>query len=110
MSHEQIEVEMVHGGEKTSVTLEEITRIIEPRVAELLMMVQKEIDQYHLEHLMPAGIVFTGGGALLQGIKESTQMALTDSARIGNPHVPLYLRIALRNPCMLPDTDCFCTH
>ena len=43
--NEQIEVEMVHGEEKTTVTVEEITRIIEPRVAELLMMVQKEIDQ-----------------------------------------------------------------
>lgn len=97
-SNEQIEVEMVHGEEKTTVTKEEITRIIEPRVAELLMMVQKEIDQHHLEHLMPAGIVFTGGGALLHGLKESAQLALRIPARVGNPHVPLMFKDSLSNP------------
>ncbi len=95
---EIIEVEMVHGEEKTTVTAEEITRIIEPRVAELLIMIQKEIDQYHLEHLMPAGIVFTGGGALLHGLKESAQRALRIPARVGNPHVPLMFKDALANP------------
>lgn len=95
---EQIEVEMVHGGDKTTVSTEDITRIIEPRVAELLMMIQKDIDQYHLEHLMPAGIVFTGGGALLHGLKESSQVALRIPARVGNPHVPPMFKDALANP------------
>ena len=54
---------MVHGEEKTMVTVEEVTRIIEPRVAELLMMIQKEITAQHLEHMMPAGMVLTGGGS-----------------------------------------------
>lgn len=97
-SNEIIEVEMVHGEDKTTVNAEEITRIIEPRLAELLIMIQKEIDQYHLEHLMPAGIVFTGGGALLQGLKESAQRALRIPARIGNPHVPIMFKDALANP------------
>lgn len=96
--HETIEVEMVHGGEKTTVTPEELTRIIESRVAELLMMVQKEIDLYHLEHLMPAGIVCTGGGALLHGLKESAQLALRIPARIGIPHVPALFKDSLANP------------
>lgn len=95
---EPIEVEMVHGEEKTMVTVEEVTRIIEPRVAELLMMIQKEIDLYRLDHLMPAGIVFTGGGSLLHGMKESAQMALRIPARIGLPHVPLMFKDALGTP------------
>jgi cell division protein FtsA len=96
--HEDIEVEMVHGEEKKTVSTAEIMRIIEPRVAELLMMVQKEIDQFHLEHLMPAGIVFTGGGALLQGLKESAQIALRIPARIGHPHVPITFKDTLSSP------------
>lgn len=95
---EQIEVEMVHGEEKTMVTVEEITRIIEPRVAELLMMVQKEITLHHLEHMMPAGMVLTGGGSLLHGMKESVQIALQIPARVGNPHVPPMFKEVLANP------------
>ncbi len=95
---EQIEVEMVHGNEQTTVTPDEITRIIEPRVAELLMMVQTEIEQNNLEHLMPAGIVLTGGGAQLHGIQESAQIALKVPARIGTPHVPPMFKEALSHP------------
>ena len=95
---EYIEVEMVHGEELTTVTPDEITRIIEPRVAELLMMVQKDIKDNHLEHLMPAGIVLTGGGSQLQGIKESAQLALKVPVRIGTPHVPALFKEALANP------------
>lgn len=95
---EHIEVEMVHGEEKTLVSIDEVARIIEPRVAELLMMVQQEIDQHHLAHLMPAGMVLTGGGALLQGMRESVQRALQVPARIGNPHVPVLFKEMLASP------------
>lgn len=95
---EQIEVEMVHGEELTTVTTDEITRIIEPRVAELLNMVQKDIKTNHLEHLMPAGIVLTGGSALLHGIQDSAQFALKVPARVGIPHVPPVFKEALANP------------
>ena len=97
-SDEEIEVEMVHGEERTTVTPDEITRIIEPRVAELLMMVQKDIEKNSLEHLMPAGLVLTGGGSLLHGIQESAQIALKIPARIGAPHVPPMFKEALANP------------
>jgi cell division protein FtsA len=95
---EQIEVEMVHGEELKTVTPDEITRIIEPRVAELLMMVQKDIEQNNLEHLMPAGIVLTGGGAQLQGIQETTTIALKFPTRVGSPHVPPMFKEVLGNP------------
>jgi cell division protein FtsA len=95
---EQIEVEMVHGEELTTVTADEITKIIEPRVTELLSMVAKDIKANHLEHLMPAGIVLTGGGALLKGIQESAEFTLKVPARIGTPHVPPMFKEALANP------------
>lgn len=95
---EKIDVEMVHGNEHTTVTPDEITRIIEPRVAELLMMVHNEIEQNHLAHLMPAGVVLTGGGSQLHGIQESAQIALKIPARIGIPHVPPMFKESLANP------------
>lgn len=95
---ELVEVEMVHGDETTLVTIDEITRIIEPRVAELFMMVSKDIEQFHLEHMMPAGIVLTGGGSLLHGMRETAQIALRVPARIGSPAVPPMFKEALGNP------------
>ena len=95
---EPIEVEMVQGNEHTTVMPHEITHIIEPRVAELLMMVHSEIEQHRLGHLMPAGIVLTGGGAQLQGIQESTKLALKVPTRLGTPHVPPLFKEALANP------------
>lgn len=97
-TNEQVEIEMVHGEEKTMVLVDEISHIIEPRVAELLMMVQREIEQHKLEHLMPAGMVVTGGGALLHGIKESVQLFLKVPARVGNPHVPPMFKEVLASP------------
>ncbi len=98
IADEQIEVEMVHGEELKTVTPDEITRIIEPRVAELLMMVQKDIEQSNLEYLMPAGVVLTGGGAQLHGITETASIALKVPARVGVPHVPPMFKEALGNP------------
>lgn len=95
---EGFEVEMVHGGENKRVTAHELFYIIEPRINELLVMVQKEITQQGLEHLMPAGIVLTGGGALLRGMKEVSQLMLGAPARIGIPHVPHMFKESLESP------------
>jgi cell division protein FtsA len=95
---EQFEVEMVHGGECKRVTTQELFFIIEPRVNELLSMVRQEIVHHNLEHLMPAGIVLTGGGALLRGMKETTQLMLKVPARIGIPYVPHMFRESLESP------------
>lgn len=96
--HESFEVEMVHGGEIKKVAVSQLVNIIEPRITELLYMIKQEINQQHLEQLMPAGIVLTGGGSLLRGLKEATNFILQVPARVGNPHIPSGFRESLENP------------
>ena len=47
---------------------------------------------------MPAGIVLTGGGSLLNGMKEMAQIALRIPASIGTPGVPPMFKESLGNP------------
>lgn len=97
LSH-KVEVEMVHGGEVKLVCIRDLLYIIEPRVTELFTLLGQEIKQHYLQHMMPAGIVLTGGGSLLQGIKESAHALLKIPVRVGNPHVPALFKESLDNP------------
>jgi cell division protein FtsA len=94
----KIEVQMVHGTESKFITVNDLIHVIEPRVTELFCLLHQEIQQAHLEHIMPAGIVLTGGGALLQAIQETGQKILTIPLRIGNPHIPAMFKEALESP------------
>jgi cell division protein FtsA len=75
----------VGGRPPASIPREEICRIIQPRMAEIFSMVRDKIGpKGYLRHL-GAGIVLTGGGALLPGAVELAQEVFGASARIGQP-------------------------
>jgi cell division protein FtsA len=95
---EHIEIEMVQGIERTTVTAHELRAIIECRIYELMRMVAHEIDKNNLAQLIPAGLVLTGGGSLLRGIEYTAQDILALPVRVGNPHVPVVLKESLESP------------
>jgi cell division protein FtsA len=61
--------------------------IIEPRVTEIFGMVKSQIRRSGYAHLIPAGVVATGGTALLSGLGETVTERLDLPARIGVPDV-----------------------
>ncbi len=81
----EIEVEMVQGGHTSMIMQTDVLDILEPRAQELLSIVHEEILTRNLEHLLVAGFVLTGGGALLEGMKEVTEEILSVPVRIGRP-------------------------
>jgi cell division protein FtsA len=82
---EPIIIPGVGGRPPASIERMEIARIIEPRMLEVFTMVKKRIEpKDYLRHL-GAGIVLTGGGALLPGAVELAQEVFGTSARIGQP-------------------------
>lgn len=59
--------------------------IIEPRVSEILDLMQKELKKIGHQELLPGGIVLTGGGAKLPKIKDLVKQQLKLTCRIGTP-------------------------
>jgi cell division protein FtsA len=58
------------SGEKKSVSKRKLAKIIEPRLEELFDLAMGEIEDAGYRDLIPAGIVLTGGTALLKGLPE----------------------------------------
>jgi cell division protein FtsA len=82
-----IEVEMVHGNQKNIVYLHELVAILQPRAIELLSLVHEEIITRKLSQFMTTGLVITGGGSLLRGMKETAQQLFSTPVRIGSPRL-----------------------
>ncbi len=59
--------------------------IIRPRLNEICTMIGLEIKKSGFAAQTPAGIVFTGGGALTVGLRESARRSLAMPVRIGMP-------------------------
>ena len=71
--------------EPTTLPMRILGEIIEPRVSELFQMVKQEINRSNYANVLPAGLVLSGGGALLKGVKElATEMTGLPS-RVGFP-------------------------
>jgi cell division protein FtsA len=59
--------------------------IIRPRLNEICTMIGLEIKKSGFAAQTPAGIVFTGGGALTVGLREAARRSLAMPVRIGMP-------------------------
>lgn len=71
------------GSEQDSVSRKELANIISARLDEIFTFVDKELKQIGRSGLLPAGVIFTGGGAYLPGVVEMAKKRLRLPARIG---------------------------
>lgn len=62
-----------------------LAAVIEPRVEELFSLVAQVIRESGLEELLSAGIVLTGGSAVMQGMAELGEDVFLKQVRIGRP-------------------------
>jgi cell division protein FtsA len=82
---ENIAVASVGGREPREVSRHILGRIIEPRVEEILKMAYREIMKPEFENVLSAGIVLTGGTALMEGIDALAEQVFDMPVRIGSP-------------------------
>jgi len=69
-SEEEIEISSVGSRERRRVSVQEISRYIQPRVQEILHIVREEMIKMGWPELPPAGVVFTGGVSQMRGLIE----------------------------------------
>lgn len=80
---EYIHLEAVQGGVDQTIMRSDLLSILAPRSQELLALVHEEIISRKLTHMMPSGLVLTGGGSLLPGMKELAEEIFNMPVRIG---------------------------
>lgn len=95
---EYIHLDTVQGGVDQTILRSDLLSILAPRAQELLSLVHEEIITKKLTHMMPAGLVLTGGGALLPGMKELAEELFNMPVRIGMVRVDHDLPVMLQSP------------
>ncbi len=81
------EKKIVIGEENEALAFSQrmISEIVEARVSEIFDLVNKELKKISKQGLLPAGIVLTGGGAKMVGIRDLAKKELKLPCRIGVP-------------------------
>lgn len=79
------EVPIVGGKKTRDVSRSVLTKIIEPRVEEILSLVSQEIVNSGFKHLLSSGVVLTGGASLLEGMPELGEFIMEMPVRRGIP-------------------------
>lgn len=75
----------IEGEEPIEFSKKMLTDIIEARVYEMFDLANKELKKISKQGQLPAGIVLTGGGAKIPGIREAGKKMLKLPCRIGFP-------------------------
>lgn len=94
----KLEIAQVQGQEHQLVEQKYLVHIVNARAEELLQMVNIELDKFDIRQYMAAGIVLTGGGALLAGLDVLAQEIIGMPVRIGIPKITFQMPISLKNP------------
>lgn len=95
---ETIEVPAIGENKPRPVAKKMLCQIIQPRMEEILMLVQKELLKSGYREFLSAGAVITGGTALLKGIAELAEQVLRMPVRIGYPQGVNGLNDVMNNP------------
>ena len=82
---ERRKIEIFDNSNSLSFGKKYLVSIIEPRVSEILSLIQKELKSVGLEELLPGGIVLTGGGVKLPKLKDLVKQQLKLPCQIGIP-------------------------
>jgi cell division protein FtsA len=85
LEEDRIEIPLEYEGGCKSIETYSTYDILQPRAIELLEILKEEVDRLRLRSFMPSGIVLTGGGALLAGMKELAQDCFDLPVRVGYP-------------------------
>jgi cell division protein FtsA len=95
---ERIEVPGIGDRGPRSLSRQALAAVIEPRVEELLTLVQQAIRESGYEELLSSGVVVTGGTSQLPGLTELGEDIFLKPVRIGLPEYTGGLADVVRTP------------
>jgi cell division protein FtsA len=80
-----IEVPSVGGRKARMLSRQVMAEILQPRAEEIFTLIHEEVRRAGFDQLLNAGIVLTGGGALLPGMLEIAEQIFDLPVRLGQP-------------------------
>ncbi len=83
--NEFISVPGVGGREQREVSKAVLASIIEPRIEEIFALALRELKRTEYAEMLGAGIVLTGGGSQMEGIKELAEKVFEMPVKLGVP-------------------------
>lgn len=95
---ETIEVPSVGGRAPRRLFRHELAQIIEPRVIEIMEMVDNELAKSGKKEILAAGVVLTGGGSMIEGTVDAAERVLNMPVRIGLPENIVGLKDVVSTP------------
>lgn len=82
---ERLEVPGIPGRPSRLILRHELVSIIEARMREIFELIDRELIKSGRKSLLAGGIIITGGGALLEGVRELAEDTIGIQAAIGAP-------------------------
>ncbi len=80
-----VEVPTVGGRAPRECSRRFLAGIVEPRLEEIFVMVQRQLGRCGLDESLASGIVFTGGSVLMEGLEALAERVFQLPVRIGTP-------------------------
>lgn len=77
----------------------EFCRVIKSWGEEVFCSIHKKLEKNHLNKNLNSGVILTGGGALIRGIKDLAAKEFESYVRVGSGHNIIGLDTIIRNPC-----------
>jgi cell division protein FtsA len=96
--NQTIETPSMGGRPPRSLSRRNLAEVIEPRIEELLMLVQAEIRKSGFEEVIGSGIVLTGGTSRIEGMMDLAEEIFHLPVRQGLPNYEGSLSEVIKNP------------
>jgi cell division protein FtsA len=93
-----LEVPGIGDRQAKPISRQSLAAVIEPRVEELFKFVVEALEHSGYIHLIPSGVVLTGGSVSMPGMVELAEDVFNKPARIGIPEYSGHLKDVLRYP------------
>jgi cell division protein FtsA len=97
--NENIEIPGFNGRNSKTIPIKNIANVIQSRMIEIIDTAYEEIKKSQMQDNLPAGLTITGGGSLLNGLKNLSEFRTGLEVRIGKPYNFIFSENkALSNP------------
>ncbi len=101
LDKDKLVVDLGYQGKTKKIETYSLYDILQPRADEVFDFLCEEMVKFRLKGFMPSGLVLTGGGSMLAGVRDLAEKRFNLPVRIGIP--TRYKKVDEESVCIVPD-------